>query len=165
MKKILPILMISFILFVSACTLGNTPTSKVEDLLSKYQRLDTKIKDEIDETIMTETLTDEQRSRYRSVLERQYQNMSYEIKDEKIDGDTAVVTVSIEVVDYKKDLANLDSSNLSTEEYNNQKLDILEKSKDKVSYTLDLTVNKDDDGNWKVASLSEVDKKKLQGMY
>ena len=41
MKKILSIFI--FLLLLVGCSLSNTPTSKVEDLLNKYQRLDSDI--------------------------------------------------------------------------------------------------------------------------
>ena len=58
-----------------------------------------------------------------------------------------------------------DSSTTSLEEYNNKKLDLLEKAKDKVVYTLDIDLSKDSDGKWKVNALSNANLKKIQGMY
>ena len=46
------------------------------------------------------TMSEEQKLEYRGLMEKQYQNLSYKIKNEKIDGDTAVVDVEIEVYDY-----------------------------------------------------------------
>ena len=37
--------------------------------------------------------------------------------------------------------------------------------KDKVAYTIEINVVKDDDGNWKLSNLSSNDIKKIQGMY
>lgn len=168
MKKLIPLILLIFM--IVGCTLGNTPTSKVEELLGKYQRLDAEIETEIDELLTTETLTDTQKDRYRKLIEDQYRNMSYEIKDEIIDNDNATVTVSIEVIDYKKVIQEVETEYASNpdytvEEFNDSKLDRLETAKEKVTYTLEIGVSKDDDGNWKVDSLSNVDKKKLQGMY
>ena len=170
MKKILLVgltLILTLIVAVG-CSLSNTPTSKVEELFSKYQTLDDEINDEIDELLETETLTNEQKDRYRKIIEKQYKNLTYEIKNEKIDGDSAIVTVQIEVSDYRKSISELNTdSNTSFDvlEYNNQKLDKLENVKEKVVYTLDLTVLKDKNGNWKLATLSQNDIKKIQGMY
>ena len=50
---------------------------------------------------------------------------SYEIKDETINGDNALVTVQIEVLDYRKTISELNTSentNFDVLEYNNQKL-------------------------------------------
>lgn len=168
MKKILilGVTLFTLLFVLVGCSLSNTPTSKVEDLFTKYQRLDDDIKGEIDELLNTETLTNEQKDRYRKVIEDQYKNLTYEIKDEKIDGDTAIVTVQIEVLDYRKAISELNTSgNFDVLEYNDKKIDILEKVKDKVTYTLEIQVIKDNDGNWKLADLPSNDIKKIQGMY
>ena len=57
------------------------------------------------------------------------------------------------------------NTNYTVQEYNNTKLDYLEKAKDKVTYTIDFEVKKDNDGNWKLSSLSNETIKKIQGMY
>ena len=49
--------------------------------------------------------------------------------------------------------------------YDDAKLDLLEKAKDKVTYTLELGVTKDKNNNWRLDSLSNADIKKIQGMY
>lgn len=156
------------LLFLVGCSLANTPSSKVEDLMSKYQRLDADISNGIDDILASETFTLEQKERYRKLISDQYKNLTYEIKDEKIDGDLAVVTIQIEVLDYRKAISELNTdlnNNYDVLEYNNKKLDKLEKVKDKVSYTLSINVLKDNNGNWNIADLTDVDIKKIQGMY
>lgn len=160
--------MILTLTILVGCSLSNTPTSKVEELFSKYQMLNKDITNEIEDLLLTETLTNEQKDRYRKLIENQYKNLSYEIKNEKIDGDIAIVTTQIEVLDYRKIISELNTNeNTSSDilEYNNQKLDKLEKVKDKVAYTLEINVIKDNDGNWKIKTLSNNDIKKIQGMY
>ena len=159
------LLLLVFICF--GCELNNTPTSKVDELFNKYQMVDDDITLGITNVLDEQNYNETQRKRYRTLLENQYRNLSYEIKDEKVDGDEAIVTVEIEVLDYKKTISNLtyDSSTLSLEEYNNKKLDLLEDVKDKVLYTLEINLNKDNDGNLKVEALSNADLKKIQGMY
>lgn len=168
MKKISIIFVL--LLLLVGCSLSNTPTSKVEDLLSKYQRLDNDIQSGIDDVINNENLNQSQKERYKKLIENQYKNLSYEIKNEKIDGSTAIITTEIEVLDYKKTInetnntyANID--NYSVEQYNNTKLDNLEKIKDKVTYTIEFEVKKDKDDNWNLSSLSNETIKKIQGMY
>lgn len=63
--------------------MSNTPTSKVEDLFSKYQTLDNDIKSDIKEVLKEQNLTDTQVERYKKLLEDQYRNLTYEIKNEK----------------------------------------------------------------------------------
>ncbi len=168
MKKILTLFI--FLLLLVGCSLSNTPTSQVEDLLTKYQTLDKDIKTGIEEVLNEETLTSTQKERYRSLIEKQYKNLTYQVKEEKIDGNTANVTAEIEVLDYKKAVNNSsvqyqDKDNYTVEEYNNSKLDELEKTKEKVKYTIEFEVLKDKDGNWKLSSLSNETIKKIQGMY
>lgn len=165
-------LLLVFLLSLSlfGCSLSNTPTSKVEELLMKYQKLDSDIKADIETVLSDDTLTLEQKNRYRALLEKQYKNMQYEVKEEMIDGDKAVVTVSIEVTDFKKVIKEVegeyvDMDNYSIKEYNDTKLQRLEKAMDKVTYTLDIDVIKNENGNWYVDNLTNLDKKKIQGMY
>lgn len=166
MKKILPLLIL---FFTFGCSLTNTPSSKVEELLAKYQMLDRDISSEIDIIIDKENLNDNQKEKYKQLIEKQYKNLSYEIKDEKIDGDTSTITVQIKVYDYKKTINELNDEysdkDYTLEEYNDEKIKRLENTNDTVTYTLELDVLKDKDGNWKLESLSNIDKKKLQGMY
>lgn len=170
MKKItiLGLALFLTLTFLVGCSLSNTPTSQVENLFSKYQKVDKDIDDDIEEMLQEETLTNEQKERYRKILENQYKNLTYEIKDEIIDGETATVVVQIEVLDFKKAINSLNSQNdinFDILEYTNKKLDILENTKDKVVYTLNINVAKDNDGNWKILSLSNENIKKIQGMY
>lgn len=162
--------MFVFLFLLVGCSLSNTPTSKVEELLSKYQMLDSDIKEGINTVIEEESLTGEQKERYRKIIEKQYKNLTYEIKDEKIDGNIAVITTEIEVMDYKKIVNETNNSYLgrndyTVEEYNNTKLNNLEAAKDKVTYTIDFEVIKDGNGNWKLSSLNNEIIKKIQGMY
>jgi len=168
MKKIVSLFI--FLLLLVGCSLSNSPTSKVEELLNKYQTLDSDIKSGIDDVLKEENLNDSQKERYRKVIEKQYRNLAYEVKDERIDGDTATITVEIEVIDYKKQVNDTNNyyqgkTDYTVEDYNNTKLDKLEKAKDKVKYTIDFEVKKDSNGNWKLSSFSNETIKKIQGMY
>ena len=167
MKKLKYVVVALAVFLLMGCTMSNTPTSKVEDLFSKYQTLDNDIKSDIEDVLKEQNLTDTQVERYKKLLEDQYRNLTYEIKNEKIDGDHAIVTVQIEVIDYKKSISDLtyDSTKYTKESYDDAKLDLLEKAKDKVTYTLELGVTKDKNNNWRLDSLSNADIKKIQGMY
>lgn len=164
-KKILLLAIFTFLLI--GCSMSNTPTSKVEELLSKYQRLDNDISMGINSVLDEQNLTDVHKERYRKLLETQYKNLSYEIKDEIIDGDTATVIVEIEVIDYKKAINDLtfDSMLYTKESFDEEKLDRLEEAKDKVTYTLELSLTKDKEGTWKLNALTNEQIKKIQGMY
>lgn len=166
MKKILSIFI--FLLLLVGCSLSNTPTSKVEDLLNKYQRLDSDIEKGIDTVVGEESLTGVERDRYKKIIEKQYKNLTYQIKDETYNGDVCTITTEIEVLDYKKIINevnnNYQNKNYTKEEYNNEKLDKLEKTKDKVKYTIDFKVKKENN-NWTLEALDDDTIKKIQGTY
>ena len=166
MKKKIFILVVITLLLVG-CSMSNTPTSRVEELFNKYQKVDSDIDMAINRVLDEQNLTSEHRERYRKLLERQYTNLSYEVKDETIDGDNAKVIVEIEVMDYKASISDLtfDSSRYTKESFDEEKLTKLENTKDKVTYTLELTLTKDRDNNWRLDALTNEQIKKIQGMY
>jgi len=153
--------------FLIGCAMSNTPTSIVENMFSKYLKLDSDITSEIDTILDEQNLTDTQKERYRKVLENQYKNLSYQIKEEKIDGDKAIVTTEIEVIDLKKAIAdfNYDDTLYTKETYDDEKLTRLENASDKVKYTLEIGLTKDKDGNWVLDALTNEQIKKIQGMF
>lgn len=168
MRKIISIFI--FLILLVGCSLSNSPTSLVEELLSKYQRFDSDIESGISNVLDDENLTSTQKERYKKLLENQYRNLSYEIKDERIDGEEATISTEIKVINYKKAINDTynyyqGKNDYTLEEYNDTKLDNLEKEKEKVTYTIDFDVKKDKDGNWKISSLSNETIKKIQGMY
>ena len=78
-----------------------------------------------------------------------YQKMDESIIEE-IDGDTAIVTVEIEVTDFKKVVSENEEeyrtkTEYTMEEFNNDKLKKLENASDKVEYTLRFNVKKEND--------------------
>ena len=99
-KKIIFIWLL--IIFITGCGNSNmTPTDKVEEFLGKYQSMDSEVLTQLDKVISNDTTMDDtQKKDYKSLMEKQYQNLSYKIKDEKIDGDKASVVVEVEVYDY-----------------------------------------------------------------
>ena len=165
LKKLL-LLGITLFMLV-ACSMGNTPTSNVDALFMKYQKVDADIENGIEAVTNEQNFTDSHRERYQKLLEKQYHNLSYEIKDEKIDGNTATVIVEIEVIDYRKAISDLtfDSSRYTKESFDEEKLNRLENANDKVTYTLELTLTKDDSNVWRLNALTEEQIKKIQGMY
>ena len=122
-------------------------------------------------------MTPTQKEEYREIIKKQYQNLSYKIKDETIDGDIANVEVEIEVYNYKKiiDSANAyltenqkeffdETGSVNHEKFNDYKLKGLKDAKDKVTYTLNFTLTKKDD-KWVLNDLTDTDISKIHGMY
>ena len=168
MKKMLKIVLPCFLfIFLIGCELNNTPTSKVEEKLSNYNMIDKKIDDEIEKGIIIlsngNVLTNTQQEKYRKIVEKQLKNLVYEVKEEVIDGNNATITVEIEVLDYKKVLEN-NNSLPKTEENINKTLDELDKSKDKITYTIDFFVTKENN-NWKLNDIDEITFSKILGIY
>ena len=177
MKKILWVIL--GIVFLTGCNnLMNTPTKKVEALLSKYQQNDSDVLKQLDNTLLVdEILSNEQKDRYKAILERQYKDLTYVVKNEAIDGKTAVVEVEIEVYDYSKAVSNIendlvnnantyknDTGEISTSLYNDNKLTALESVKDRVKYTINFTLSKIDE-EWIVDDLTETERMKIHGLY
>ena len=174
------LLLLGSVLLITGCenNLMNTPTKKVETLFNNYITLDQKVLDDLDETMLGETImTMDQKDRYREIIKKQYQNLSYEIKDETIDGDLATVEAEIEVYNYKKIIDDVNTylqnnqneflkedNTVDVEKFNDYKLAELNKAKDKVKYSLNLTLKKIDD-TWVLDDLTDTEISKIHGMY
>lgn len=105
MKKIIVAFILGLFLLVGCDNTKNTPTSKVEQYLGKYQKLDTDVSKDLDGVLAKdENMSDDQKKEYRGLLEKQYQNLSYKIKNEEVKGNTATVDVEIEVLDYQSSI-------------------------------------------------------------
>ena len=179
MKK--TIIVLTALLTLTACSIGNmenTPTQKVEQFLNKYQTLDDAVINDLDTTLsMDSTLNAEERKNYKEFMKKHYQDLEYEIKDETIDGDNATVEVAITVRDYTNATAkaedyksdNKEKFNDENGEYNptlftSYRLDELKKVTEKTTYTLNLTLIKQD-GKWILNQLTDEDLNKINGLY
>lgn len=123
MKKILLCFScIMAIVLLSGCTMDNTPTKKVENFLDNYKNQDETVLTQLKEMVDTDPLMDEtQKGTYTDIMKKQYEDLTYDIKDEVINGDTATVTAEIEVYDYYK--INQDAQtyyNNNPNEFNNK---------------------------------------------
>lgn len=162
MKKIFLILII---IILTGCNLGNTPTSKVENLLTNYQMLDKNILVSYTD-LTTDTIVDQNTiNRYEKAIKTQYRNLSYEIKDEQIDGNQATVTLQIEVANYKKAINKYDKNKYELIEYHNLILKEIENTKEMITYTLEITLTKQDNNQWTINNITEENKNKLLGIY
>lgn len=151
MKKIIVALMV---ILLSACTLGTavTPRQKVSEFLDKYKNEHTDIVSQLDETIKNEITDTDHRSRYKTLMLNQYKNMEYEIKDEIIEDDNAVVEVEITVYDYSSALKNantylnehLDEFKKDVKETANEITDKVKEAADDVKEAVDNATNNDD---------------------
>ncbi len=129
MKNIGKIVVSAFILLLVIVGCSNnmsTPTNKVEEFLGKYQSMDEDVLKQLDQVIKDDdTMNDDQKDKYKALMEKQYQNLSYKIENEDIQGDSATVDVEIEVLDYAT------TASKAQEYYNEHKEEIEEKYNDK----------------------------------
>ena len=163
MKKIFLILII--IITLTGCTLGNTPTAKVEDLLTKYQMLDNDIEVDYTTLIGDISLNEEQIKTYNNIIKKQYKNLTYEVKEEEIDGNNAIVTIQIEVKNYKDTINKYNKQDYETTKYHELVTKSLDTTKEMITYTLDITLTKDNNDIWILDPLTEENKDKLIGIY
>ncbi len=179
MKKLI-LVVFSLLLITCGCdSMMNTPTKRVEEFLNKYQRLDSDVLTQLDEVIKNATYTfnDTQSTSYKELMKKQYKDLTYTIKEELIDGNNATVTVEIEVYDYNKAINDAETyyknnpnefknsdGGIEEEKYMDYKIKKMEAVKDKIKYTLNLTLTKKDK-KWVLNDISESDRQKLHGLY
>ena len=179
MKKVLSIVGLALIL--TGCSLGNmdnTPTKKVEEYLNNYQTLDSNVLSKLDSIVDQEELFDnDQKTTYRDILKKHYQDLVYKIKEETVNGDKATVEVEIEVNDYTKALKEaenykttnesefLDDNDMFDEsKFNDYKLGLLKSNKERVKYTIYFSLTKTD-GEWVLDDLTQTEQEKILGIY
>lgn len=180
MKKIL---VIFSLLILTACSfniddIDNTPTKKVEEYLNNYQSLSSDVVNDLDIVVERETTFNlEQKNKYRKIMKKNFSNMSYTVKEETINADSAEVEVEINVYDYYKVNKAADNYLLENRDefvtdgvydetkFIDYKLDKMDKNTDKVKYTIYFNLSKDDKGDWSLDEVSESDEEKILGIY
>jgi len=174
MKRIL--LIIISVFMMTGCMSSNTPTSKVEALLNKYNSNDESIVTELRDYLNGFEMDDKTKGKYETVYLKQFKDLTYEIKEEEIDGDTAEVTAQISVYDYYK--SEMDANNYLNEHkeefykdnvydktmFESYKLEQLNKVKDRVDYTIEFELTKVND-EWQINTLTDEQLQKIHGIY
>ena len=179
MKKVLGILVLALVL--TGCSIGNmdnTPTKKVETYLNNYQTLDSNVLSELDSLVNQEEMFDEdQKTTYRDIMKKHYQDLTYMIKEETVNGDKATVETEIEVNDYTKVLKEVETYRTTNETeflddegmfdesmFNDYKLEALKDNKERVKYTIYFSLTKSGD-EWMLDDLTETEQEKILGIY
>ncbi|MCH5167706.1 MAG: hypothetical protein J1F35_07470 [Erysipelotrichales bacterium] len=177
MKKIFALLIVSLLLVSGCALLGSTPKDEVAKFLNNYKKNSENVTKELDEYLDTQDLEEDTLKDYRELYLKQYSNLKYEIKNEKIDGDTALVEVQITVYDYYKtdkmagdyfttnqsDFVD-DDGDIDFSKYFEYKIKKLLDTTDTVDYTLTLNLKKEND-KWEVEPLTNDELMKLHGTY
>lgn len=184
MKKIKTILISAIIIgtTLTGCSmtedLDNTPTKKVENYLNKFQTLDEDVLGDLGNVIDDDTeFTDDQKDKYKDIIKSNYQKMTYKVKNEEIDGDNAIVTVEIDVIDYTKGLEDIEDyyaknpDEFRNEEdendnslYTKYKLDKIKEIDDRTTYTIDFSLSKVNK-EWTLDNPSSDIRDKINGIY
>lgn len=169
MKKII-VIVVSILIIATGCeNIRNTPTGKVEEFLSKYQRMDMDVLEDLKISISKDkTMSEEQKKEYQTLLEKQYQNLSYKIKkEETITKDRAIVETEIEVFDY---LSAITSSKRKYKEYQKEystytdyKISEMKKVTTRVKKEITFQLEKEK-GLWKIKELNQNDLAKIHGL-
>ena len=173
MKKFLSLIII--LIMLSGCG-NNTAKGTVENYLKKYKTLDSEVLVDLENIVEKENLNEDLKDKYRDVLKKQYKDLSYEILEEKYDGDISYVTVKIKVYDLYQ--AQVDAYNYlennreeftkdgiyDEEKYLEYKLDKMQDTTNKIEYTITFTVTKDDD-KYLIVQPTENDLMKIHGIY
>ena len=176
MKKIL-LLLVSLILVTGCNDMMNTPTRRVEEYLGKYQILDSTVLTELDNVVDNSDYSDEYKEEYKELVIKQYQNLSYKIKNEQTNGDTATVIVELEVFDYNNALSEAedyidehdseftdDEDETKEEKIYHYKINAMKEVTDKASYTINFSLVKDNK-KWVLEKISDSDLEKIHGLY
>lgn len=179
MKKVLGILGLALVM--TGCSLGdmdNTPTKQVEAYLNDYQTLNSNVLTSIDALVDQEEMFDEdQQTTYRDIMKKHYQDLTYTIKEETVNGDKATVEAEIEVNDYTKAIQQAETYRTTNETeflndegifdesmFNDYKLDLLKNNKERVKYTIYFSLTKTNN-EWKLDDLTETEQDKILGIY
>lgn len=177
MEKILLGVLGVFLLSGCGIQMASSPTKEVETLLGKYQSSNKTIIEQLDASIANENMTKTQQEDYRELMMKQYNNLTYDIKDEIIDGNNAIVTTEITVYDYGKAIKEVNayvdantsdfqdpSGALSSQLYTGYKLTKLKEVTDRIQYTINFNLTKTND-SWTVDQLNETELQKIHGIY
>lgn len=177
MKKYIKILFMVLGIFVMVGCIGNfTPSERVEEMFNRYIKNDQKIIDELDVYIGKQNLSSEQKDKYKDIIKNEYATIKYVIKDEKINGDEAVVEVALEVKDLFKASKNAGEylADHPAEFYENgiydkgkfvdYKLEEMRKYGETVNYNVYIDLVKKD-GIWTIEQIDNETLEKIHGIY
>lgn len=176
-RKIFGLFILICSILLVGCTEELTPKDAVRDYLEKYVTLDDSVVKQLDEFVVNEDLSDEQKELYKEVLKRHYSSLTYTLETETIEDDIAYVDVKINVINlYKVQKASLQYLEENKDEFNDElgvydktkfldyKLEQMKNADETISYNIKFKVIKNGE-DWNVSQLSNEDLEKLHGIY
>lgn len=176
-RVVLGILLLICMFCICGCGMEKSARDVAIEYLELYRNKDKIVMDELDDFVENENLTDNQKDKYKEVLEREYGTLMYKVVDEQYEGNVAFITMEITVIDlYKAQEESAKYFNDNPTEFNDEdgeydrdlytdyKLDMMSKETDTITYTIDIKVEKDGD-DWKVVQLSNESLEKIHGIY
>lgn len=177
-KKVLVVICAILLFTGCSCAMNdNKPEEAVETFFEKYRAKDDNIITQLKETIENEDLTDDSKDKYQELMEKQYDQFAYVIKDIAEEDNEATVTVELTVLNYRSAILeaeeelknnperfNDDEGNFSDKKYMDYKVEKMSEVNDTTTHTIDLYLTKEN-GMWKVNQLSSDDISKLHGLY
>ena len=178
MKKILAILCVIFLFTGCSCSVNDMkPEEAVETFFEKYRSKDEGVITQLIDTIENEMTNDEAKEKYQELMEKQYDQFAYVIKDINEEEKSAIATIELTVLNYRSAILkaeeelknkpenfNDEEGNFSEEKYMNYKIEKMSEVTDTTTHTIDLSLTKEN-GMWKVEQLSDDDISKLHGLY
>lgn len=178
MKKLLVILCAILLFTGCSCSMNDdSPEEAVNTFFEKYRAKDEDVMSQLIDTIANEDLEDKMKSDYQELMEKQYDQFAYVVKDVSESDNEATATVELTVLNYKKAITatedalknepskfNDEAGNFSKEKYMNYKMVEMAKVTDTITHTIELHLTKEN-GMWKVNQLSDEDIMKLHGLY
>lgn len=171
-------LLFLIIILVGCTNVSNTPIKQTEEFFKKYQILDEKVINDLNEVVDNDLImSDDQKEKYQKIMQNHYQNLTYNIKEDTIDANKAEVITEIEVTDFytvleKANQYLIENSNEFTNEqgdYDNKKfidyrLEQMEKTNQKVIYTVKITLELQDE-KWSIIIDDNTIYDKINGNY
>ncbi len=176
-KLMISVLAISMVLSMAACGKANTPTTVVEKQMQELK--DEKVETELSSLVSDASVAKKYGDDYKKLLKK-IQDFDYEVSDEKVDGDSATVTVKITTYNFGqayKDMYNqvvqdanngkiTSSTDLTSYIYKMmfQKMNALDKKNFKTSVKVKCTKNEDGDWETNIDNNSDVEDAILGGV-
>ncbi len=176
-KTILTIIILIVSVLLVGCGKDMSAREAVTDYLENYITLDSSIVEQLNEFVDNENLTEEQKLTYKEILRRQYSSLTYDIQNERYEGNMAYVKTKINVINLNKAQQDaLDYYNKHVDEFNNNtgvydknlytdyKLETMKKENETINYEIEFKLI--NEGNqWEVEQLSSNDLEKIHGVY